>query len=125
MKNASEDPAMVAELLMLFRMILADGEVKPQELATLRRICRDEFDVEEAAFPALMDFVDRMGTGASELQSVKVFRGFDRPRRIALARRLLAIAQADEQLHRHEARFMVRMLDILDLEPADLAGAGN
>ena len=56
-------------------------------LATLRRICRDEFDVEEAAFPALMDFVDRMGTGASELQSVKVFRGFDRPRRIALARR--------------------------------------
>lgn len=124
LKNAAEDPAMVAELLMLFRMILADGEVRAAELATLRRICSEAFDVSEASFPALMDFVERMG-GASELQAVRVFRGFDYPRRVALARRMAAIAQADAVLNRHEERLLVRVLDILDLERADLAGAAG
>jgi uncharacterized tellurite resistance protein B-like protein len=125
LKNAGEDPAMVAELLMLFRMILADGEVKQEELATLRRICREAFDVDEAAFPVLMDLVDRLGGGAGNLQTLRVFRGFDRPRRIALARRMLALARADEDLNRHEARLLVRVLDILELEPADISGEGG
>jgi uncharacterized tellurite resistance protein B-like protein len=124
LKNAADDPAMVAELLMLFRMILADGEVREVELATFRRICKEAFDISEASFPALMDFVDRMG-GASELQTVRAFRGFDYARRVALARRMVAIAQADEVLNRQEERFLVRVLDILDLEPADLAGAAS
>lgn len=112
---------MVAELLMLFRMILADGEVREAELAMLRRICREAFDVEEAAFPGLMHVVEQMGVG-NELQSVRVFRSFDHPRRVALARRMLAIAQADNELSLHEERFLVRVLDILDLQPDDLAG---
>ena len=124
MKNGADDPAMVAELLLLFRMILADGQVQEVELVTLRRICKEAFDIGEASFPALMDFVDRVG-GGSELQTVRVFRDFDYPRRVALARRMVAIAQADEVLNRHEERFLVRVLDILDLEPADLAGAAS
>lgn len=112
---------MVAELLMLFRMILADGEVREAELATLRRICREAFGVDEAAFPALMEVIERMGA-VNEMQSVRAFRGFDHPRRVALARRMMAIAQADDELNSREERFLVRVLDILDLDPADLAG---
>jgi len=124
LKNVAEDRAMVAELLMLFRMILADGEVGEAELAVLRRICREAFDVEEAAFPGLMHVVEEMG-GTKGLQTVRVFRSFDHPRRVALARRMLAIAQADEELSRREERFAVRLFDILDLEPADLAGKAS
>jgi uncharacterized tellurite resistance protein B-like protein len=122
LKIAAGDPAMTAELLMLFRLILADGEAGERELATLRRICRDSFEIEEAAFPAMMDFVERMEGGTRGPRLVAVFRGFDRPRRIALARRMMAVALADGELRRHQDRLLVRVLDILDLTPADIGG---
>ncbi|MGY6710319.1 MAG: TerB family tellurite resistance protein [Rhizobiaceae bacterium] len=124
MKKVAEDPAIVAELLMLFRMILADGEGRGTELAMLRRICREAFDVEDAAFPGLMHVVKEMG-GNSDPQTVRIFRSFDHPRRVALARRMMAIAQSDQELSHREERFRVRVLDILDLEPSDLAGRAS
>jgi len=124
LKNVAEDRAIVAELLLLLRLILTDGEVRDAELAMLQRICRESLDVEEAALPGLMYVVQEMG-GASEFQTVRVFRSFDHPRRVALARRMAAIAQADAELSRREERFLVRLLDILDLQPADLAGKAS
>ena len=122
MKTAAEDPATIAELLMLFRMILVDGEERPAGMEALQRICREEFGVGPDTFPALMAVVERMGRTANTLQNVAVYRAFERNRRVALARRMIAIAHADDALKSRQDRFLVRLLDILDLERADLAG---
>ena len=44
-KKVSEDPALSAELLLLFRMILADGVVKQSEMDAFRTICETAFDI--------------------------------------------------------------------------------
>ena len=67
LKNVAEDRAIVAELLLLLRLILTDGEVRDAELAMLQRICRESLDVEEAALPGLMYVVQRWA-GRSEFQ---------------------------------------------------------
>ena len=46
-RKVADDPILSAELLLLFRMILADGEVEEHEMATFRRICRDSFGIGE------------------------------------------------------------------------------
>ncbi|MEP4752324.1 MAG: TerB family tellurite resistance protein, partial [Nitratireductor sp.] len=46
-RRVADDPVLSAELLLLFRMILADGEVDEKELETFRRICREAFGIGE------------------------------------------------------------------------------
>ena len=45
-RKVADDPALSAEILLLFRMVLADGEVDEAELETLRRICADAFGID-------------------------------------------------------------------------------
>lgn len=123
MNKAASDSAMTAELLVLFRMILADSEASEQGVAAFRRICHDAFDIGDEDFDLMMGFVDRMGESTGGARALSVFRRFDRRRRVALARRMAAIAQADDELRRHESRFMMRVLDMLDLDKADIATA--
>lgn len=116
---------MMAELLLLMRMILADGKVDDGRIELLRRVCRNSIDIGDHSFDAMVALADDMARGISQSQMVAVFRGFDRERRIALARRLAAIARSEPELRRREERMMVRVLDILDLEREDLAGAAD
>jgi uncharacterized tellurite resistance protein B-like protein len=125
LNKAAYDPAMTAEMLLLLRMILADGRIGDERTEMLRRICRDSIDLGDGAFEAVTAFADETAQGISQPQMIAVFRGFDRERRIALARRLAAIVQSDAELKRREARVMIRVLDILDLEREDLAGAAG
>ncbi|NDY74889.1 hypothetical protein G3N28_23325, partial [Desulfobacter hydrogenophilus] len=46
-RKVADDPVLSAELLMLFRMILADGSVSESEMAVFRRICKEAFDIPE------------------------------------------------------------------------------
>ena len=62
-RKVADDPVLSAELLLLFRMILADGAVKDSELDMLRRICREAFpfrcmpcNVRKLFIPMLLDF---------------------------------------------------------------------
>ena len=40
-RKVADDPVLSAELLLLFRMILADGKVDDSEMKAFRRICRE------------------------------------------------------------------------------------
>ena len=44
-RKVADDPVLSAELLLLFRMILADGKVDDAEMTAFRRICRDVFGI--------------------------------------------------------------------------------
>ena len=44
-RKVADDPVLSAELLLLFRMILADGTVSESEMSVFRRICREAFGI--------------------------------------------------------------------------------
>lgn len=67
-----------------------------------------------SAGPAIAD--------TAELASIVTSR-YDQERRIALAERLYRIARSDGTLSRHEERLMLRVADLLQLGPTDLAEA--
>lgn len=119
-RQVADDPALTAELLLLFRMVLADGEVDEAELATLKRICADAFGIGEASFAEVAGYLRDYGYETTVRQSLDIFRGLPRERRVRLARHLAEIAKADAELNRGEVRLLARTLEVLRLEPAEV-----
>ncbi|GLS28656.1 Uncharacterized conserved protein, tellurite resistance protein B (TerB) family [Mesorhizobium albiziae] len=122
-RKVADDPLLSAELLLLFRMILADGKVDDNEMATFRRICRDAFGIEGESVDAVIEYLDDFGYETSGTQAVDLFRGLDLERRKTLARRMAAIAKADTQLAEQEIQLLKRTLELLGVDPNDLVQA--
>ncbi|MCO5065563.1 MAG: TerB family tellurite resistance protein [Rhizobiaceae bacterium] len=123
-RKVADDPVLTAELLLLVRMILADGEATDQEMATLRRICRDSFNIPEESMDGVIQYLNDFGYETNGAQAIDMFRELDLERRKSLARHMAEIAKSDERLDEGELKLMKRALDLLKLQPADLASAG-
>lgn len=120
-RKVAGDPALTAELLLLVRMVLADGEVEERELATLRRIAGSLGIVGED-FEQVLGHLEDFGYEISAGQATAIFRELDKGRRIVLARHMADIAKADQELSRYEVRLLARVVDMLDIDPAEIDG---
>ncbi len=123
-RKVADDPILSAELLLLFRMILADGAVSEAEMTMFRRICQESFGIDEGSVDGVVEYLNEFGYETNGSQAVAMFRELDRDRRIELARHLADIAKADSTLADEEMRLLKRVLDMLELEPADLLASG-
>lgn len=119
-RKVADNPALSAEILLLFRMVLADGQVEEAELETLKRICADAFGIDEASFAGVVQYLQDYGYETSAAQALSTFRGYPHERRVQLARQLAEIAKADQHLNTQEVRFLARTLEALGLEPHEV-----
>jgi uncharacterized tellurite resistance protein B-like protein len=119
-RKVADDPVLSAELLLLFRMILADGQVTDNEMTVFRRICRDTFGIGEDSIEGVVEYLNDFGYETSGAQAIEMFRELDVERRKLLARNMAEIAKADSQLAENEVRLLRRTLDLLGISPVDL-----
>lgn len=118
-RKVADDPVLSAELLMLFRMILADGSVSESEMETFRRISRESFNIPEASMDKVVDYLNEAGYETSGSQAMALFQELDVDRRKLLARHMAEIAKADRHLAENEVKLLRRTLDILGISPVD------
>jgi uncharacterized tellurite resistance protein B-like protein len=118
--KVADDPVLSAELLLLFRMILADGKVDDAEMAAFRRICRDVFGIGEESLDGVIEYLNDFGYETSGTQAIGMFYELDLERRKLLARNMAEIARADTQLAEQEIRLLRRTLELLELDPGML-----
>lgn len=121
-RKVARDPALMAELLLLFRMILADGTVRERELEVFRRICREAFGIGEESMESLSRYLHEFGYETSAPQALELFRSLPLERRQQLVRHLADIAKADSELSKQEMRLLRRTVDYLDVDPHDVLG---
>jgi uncharacterized tellurite resistance protein B-like protein len=118
-RKVADDPVLSAELLMLFRMILADGSVSESEMIAFRRICRDAFGIPETSIDSVIDYLNEFGYETNGSQAIALFRDLDLDRRKQLALHMAEIAKADSHLADSEVRLLRRTLELLDISPVD------
>lgn len=111
----SEDPVLSAELLLLFRMILADGVVKQAEMEAFRRICTEAFGIPDESVDSVIEYLNEFGYETNGGQAVAMFKDMDIERRRQLAGHMADIARADESLADSEKRLLQRTIDLLDI----------
>jgi uncharacterized tellurite resistance protein B-like protein len=121
-RKVADDPVLSAELLLLFRMILADGTVSESEMQAFRRICRDSFGIAEESIDSVIEHLNEIGYETTGVQALDMFKGLDFERRRQLARHMAEIAKADSQLADTEIRVLKRTLELLDVSAGDLSG---
>jgi uncharacterized tellurite resistance protein B-like protein len=119
-RKVADDPVLSAELLLLFRRILADGQVSESESTAFRRICRDSFGIGEHRIQGVVDYLHDFGYETNGAQAIEMFRGLDVERRRQLVRHMAEIAKADSELAEKEVRLLRRTLDLLGISPVDL-----
>jgi uncharacterized tellurite resistance protein B-like protein len=123
-RKVAGDPALTAELLLLFRMILADGSVAESEMDEFRRICRDAFGIDDDSVDGVVEYLNDFGYETTAAQALAMFQELDLERRQLLARHLAAIAKADARLADNELQLLGRIIDILGVSPADIVEKG-
>lgn len=120
-RKVADDPVLSAELLLLFRMILADGSVSNSEMTTFRRICTDAFGIAPESVDAVIEYLNDIGYETTGPQALAMFEDLDVGRRRLLVRHMAEIAKADAQIGAQEVKLLRRTLELLGLEPTDVA----
>jgi len=116
----ANDPALTAELLLLFKVILADGEVRQGELDIFKRICRDSFGLDPDAMDGVYEYMQDFAYETSPAQAAAVFAELPMERRQRLLDRMIAIAEADSEIDRREERFLARIADLLGFDITEI-----
>jgi uncharacterized tellurite resistance protein B-like protein len=124
-RKVADDPVLSAELLLLCRMILADGSVSDSEMDTFRRICREAFGIGEESLDGVIEYLNDFGYETTGAQALAMFGELDVERRKLLARHMAEIAKADAQLAENEVRLLRRTLEILGISPVDVVKPKN
>lgn len=119
-RKVAGDPVLSAELLLLFRMILADGAVSESEMRAFRRICAESFGIAEASIDEVIEYLNEVGYETTGAQALAMFRELGVERRVELARHMADIAKADSQLADTEIQMLKRTLEMLEVDPAVL-----
>lgn len=119
-RRVAEDPVLSAELLLLFRMILADGVASESEMAVFRRICTQSFGIAEGSIDAVIEYLNDFGYETNGSQAIAMFQDLDVERRKLLARHMADLAKADKHLAENEVKLLRRTMDLLDINPVDV-----
>jgi uncharacterized tellurite resistance protein B-like protein len=105
-RMVADDPALTAELLLLFRVVLADGDVKAEELAKLREICVSAFGIPAEAVESVGEYLGDIGYETSSQQAAEVFAELGSDRRKVLIEHMLQIAGADHNASSDELKLI-------------------
>ncbi|MEJ6784558.1 TerB family tellurite resistance protein [Aminobacter sp. Piv2-1] len=114
-RKVADDPVLSAELLLLFRMILADGVASESEMAAFRRICAEAFGISGESIDAVVEYLNDFGYETNGAQAIAMFQDLGVERRKLLARHMADIAKADAHLAENEVRLLRRTLELLGI----------
>jgi len=113
----SENPAAMAEVLVLFRMVLADGVVRPAQLTAFERICERQFGISPRDMPELHALLESPLARSCDAEAFTLLSQLDTTARTTLLDDMMRIARAKPELGVGEDRLLRRMASLLGLEP--------
>ncbi|MBC7281241.1 TerB family tellurite resistance protein [Hoeflea sp.] len=113
--DISEDPVALAEILVLFRMVLADGIVQPSQLRAFERICAEHFGIAPADMPELHTLLDSPKARACEAEAFTLLRQLDTEARTTLLDGMMRIANANGTRDAHDEKLIRRTASLLGL----------
>lgn len=121
-RRVADDPVLTAELMLLFRMVLADGEAAEPEMQAFRRICREAFGIGEESLKEVVSYLQDYGYETTTPRALGAFGALPLHRRIELARHMAEIAKADQKLSKQEVELLRRTVTLLRIDPMDVIG---
>ncbi|NJR14155.1 MAG: hypothetical protein HC779_08415 [Phyllobacteriaceae bacterium] len=112
-RKVADDPALTAELMLLFRVMLADGRMAQEEMAAFRRICATAFGIAEGDIDKVTAYLEDIGYETTARQALSVFDSVPAERRAALVAHMREIAEADQEFLPEERALISTVAEML------------
>lgn len=119
-RKVADDISLTSELILLLRMMLADGQLLPEEMANFKRLCHTAFDIPEEDVPQVLQYLKDYGYETTAADAAAMFSELETPRKRALLLHMFSIAKSDDELHANEAELIRRTAQMLGLTAADI-----
>jgi len=116
----ADNPEMASEILLLVRMMFADGQMTALELELFKNICESVFNIPEDDVPNVIQFLQDYGYETSGEQAAATFSHMPDERKQTLLVHLLSMARADRRLHEKEADLIARVAAVLGYSPQQI-----
>ena len=120
-RKVAEDLELTSELILLVRMMFADGKLKAEELENFKRICKIAFDIPEEDVPKVIEYLQDFGYETSIDDAASMFANLDWERKKTLLIHLLSIAKSDNEVHANEADLIRKTSALLGIGPEEIA----
>ena len=124
-RMVADDLQLTSEMILLVRMMFADGELKSEELVGFKNLCRAVFGIPDEDVPQIIGYLREFGYETSTADAAQMFKKMDVERKKSLLLHLLSIAKADGELHEREMELIRNTADILGLGPDELTSAAS
>ena len=113
----ADDPHMAAEIMLLVRMMFADGALVGVELDLFKNICQSVFEIPDEDVPEVITFLKEYGYETSGEQAAAEFQDMPYERKKSLLRQMISMAKADQILHEGELDLIARTAEVLGISP--------
>ena len=120
-RMVADDPALTAELILLFRVVLADGEVSEKELAKFKEICATAFGIPPEAVAGVGEYLGDISYETTSQQAASAFADMSAERRQLLVEHMLQIAGADHRTTKPELDLIQAVAAKLGFEVAQVS----
>lgn len=124
-KMVADDPVMAAQIMLLVRVMFADGELSGDELALFKGLCRTVFDIPEEDVPDVIRYLRDYGYETSGEQAAQDFQDMPAEKRRQLMVQLISMARADKKIHASETDLLTRVGTVLGFTPEQVQAALN
>ncbi len=124
-RKVADDVELTAELILLIRMMFADGRLAKRELINFKRICKNAFDIPEGDVADVIEYLKETGYETTAEEAAAMFAGLDPERQRGLLVHMLSIAKSDDELHADEISLIRRTAQVLGMNADDLAKLQN
>ena len=119
-KRVAEDLQITSELILLVRMIFADGELKKREMKAFNRICESFFGIPQEDVPQVISYLKDFGYETTVSDAAIMFQEMPAERKSKLLLHMLSIAKADAHIHEDEIQLIRKTADILGVDAETL-----
>lgn len=120
-RMVAEDPVLTAELILLFRVVLADGHASEDELAKFREICETAFGIPAEAIEGVGEYLGDISYETTSQQAANVFAELSAERKKSLIEHMVQIAEADHRTTKNELNLIRSVAAKLGFDVAPVA----
>lgn len=121
--KVADDLQLTSELILLVRMMFADGELKSEEKEVFKKLCVSSFGLSEKDIPEVVKYIKDFGYETSSWDAAAMFADLPIERKRKLLVHMLEIAKSDNELHSNEAELIKRTAENLGLSADDISSA--
>ncbi len=124
-RKVADDLQLTSELILLVRMMFADGRLRPEEMEAFKKLCAESFGLDEDDIPEILEYLKDFGYETTAWDAASMFKERSPERKKQLLLHMLTVAKSDKDVAVSEVELIRKTADVLGLSAEEIEAWRN